>query len=283
MASDTTSKDLDPAKRDAYSYLLNLFKNFGLDSLAPKILEYVQQGYGPDTISLMLQDTPEYKQRFKANEERRKKNLPVLSPAEYTALEKTYRQILESNGMPSGFYDSLDDFSSWIGGDVSPTEILERVQAAARAVNNTDSAYLQSLREYGLGEGDLVAAMLDRDRALPLLQKTIREAEIGAEARRQSLRLSKERAGLFESMGVTGSEAAQAYQTIGGVLPTLEQLGDIYNDDSYDQSTIEDELLGRSGLASQRRARLQAREQGSFSGSTGIGQKSLAGKSRGEF
>ncbi len=283
MASDTTSKDLDPAKRDAYSYLLNLFKNFGLESLAPKILEYVQQGYGADTISLMLQETPEYKQRFKANDERRKKNLPVLSPAEYTSLEKTYRQILESNGMPAGFYDSLDDFSGWIAGDVAPTEILERVQAAARAVNNSDSAYISALRDYGLGQGDLVAAMLDRSRALPLLQKTIREAEIGAEARRQSLQLSKERAGLFESMGVTGSEAAQAYQTIGAVLPTLENLGDIYNDESYGQADVEDELLGRSGLASQRRARLQAREQGSFSGSTGIGSKSLAGKSRGEF
>jgi hypothetical protein len=278
-----TGDDLDPAKRDAYSYLMNLFKSYGLDSLAPKILEYVQQGYGPDTISLMLQDTPEYKQRFKANDLRIKNGLSVLSPAEYTALERTYRQILESNGMPTGFYDSLDDFSQWIADDVSPTEIQERVTDAASAVNNTDQSYISALRDYGLGQGDLVAAMLDRSRALPLLQKTIREAQIGAEARRQGLQLSQTRADYFESMGVTGSEAAEAYQTIGAVLPTLEQLGNIYGDDDYDQSTIEDELLGRSGLASQRRANLQAREQGSFSGSTGIGQKTLAGKSRGEF
>lgn len=283
MSTPLPPSNLEPAKRDAYNFLLNLFKNYGLESLAPKILEYVQQGYGADTISLMLQDTAEYKQRFKANETRRKNNLAVLSPAEYIALERTYHQILESNGLPTGFFDSLDDFSKWIGDDVSPTEILERVQAATRMVNNTDQSYLSALRDYGLGQGDLIAAALDRSRALPLLQKTIREAEIGAEARRQRLSLSKERAGYFESLGVTGSEAAQAYQTIGAFLPTLQQLGDIYGDESYGQDTIEDELLGRSGLASQRRARLQAREVGSFSGSSGIGQKSLAGKSRGEF
>jgi hypothetical protein len=278
----TTADNLDPAKRDAYNYLLNLFKMYGLDSLAPKILEYVQQGYGPDTISLMLQDTPEYKQRFKANDVRKKNGLSVLSPAEYIALERSYRQVLESNGLPQGFYDSQDDFASWIGSDVSPAEIQERAQDAARAVSNSDQGYIQSLREYGLGTGDLVAAMLDRSRALPLLQKTIRMAEIGAEARRQGLSLAQNRADYFESIGVTQEAAAGAYETIGEVLPTLTNLGDIY-DQAYGQTDIEDELLGRSGLASQKRKLLQTREVGSFSGSSSIGDKSLAGKSRGEF
>ncbi len=278
----TGADALDPTKRDAYDSLLKMFQMYGLDSLAPKILQYIQQGYGADTITLLLQDTPEYKQRFKANDIRKKNGLSVLSPAEYLALERTYRQILESNGLPTGFYDSLDDFANWIGSDVSPQELQTRVTEAARAMNNSDPNYVKALRNMGLGDGDLTAAMLDRDRALPLLQKTIREAEIASEAYRQGLDLSKDRAAYFESMGVTGGDAQQAYETIGEYLPTLSQMGNIY-DQSYGQTDIEDELLGHSGLASQKRKLLQAREVGSFSGSSSITDKSLAGKSRGEY
>lgn len=284
--NSTSSPSSSPAtnadQRNAYETLKRIFESYGLGSLSSKILDYVQQGYGPDTISLMLQDTPEYKTRFAGNESRRKNNLGVLSPAEYLSLEKTYRQVLESAGMPKGFYDSNDDFTKWIGDDVSPSEINDRVQLASRAVNNSDSAYLDSLREYGLGTGDLVAAMLDRDRALPLLQKTVREAEIGAEARRQGLQLSKDRAGYFESIGVTADQAANAYQSIGASLGTLSNLGSIYGEE-YGQTDIEDELLGRSGAASQKRAQLQGKEVGSFSGQSAVGQRTLGGKSRGQF
>lgn len=280
--SSSTSGD-ENAKRDAYEYLKRLFDSYGLSSLSPKILEFIQQGYGADTISLMLQDTSEYKQRFKGNEDRRKKGLAVLSPAEYLSLERSYRQILDSNGMPKGFYDSTDDYTSWISNDVSPAEIQDRVQIAARAVNNTDTGYLQSLRDYGLGQGDLIAASLDRERSLPVLQKIVREAEIGAEARRQGLTLSKTRAAYFESMGVDRGTAASAYQMIGEVGGTLQNLGDIYGDDSYGTDTLEDELLGRSGMASERRKRLQGRETGNFAGTSAINRNSLGGISRAEF
>lgn len=259
-----------------------MFNSYGLGSLAPKILEYVQQGYGADTISLMLQETPEYKQRFKANDMRKSNNLPVLSPAEYISLEASYRQILESNGLPKGFYDSQDDFANWIGGDVSPNEIQSRATLAAQAVNNSDTAYISSLRDYGLGQGDLVAAMLDRQRALPLLERTIREAQIGAEARRQGLQLSQERAGYFESLGITQDSARQAYGFAGQYLPTLKQLGNI-SGESYGQEDLENELLGNSGLASAQRKRLQTQEQGRFAGSGAVGKSSFGEPSRGEF
>lgn len=278
-SSDQTTND----QRNAYEYLQRTFESWGLGSLAPVILEYVQQGYDPDTIMLMVQDTPEYKQRFAGNEIRKKAGLAVLPPAEYLALERSYRQILESNGLPTGFYDDVSDFTAWIGADVSPSEIQDRVSIAVRAIHNTDDAYLTTLREYGLGQGDLLAAILDRERALPLLQKTVREAEIGAEARRQGLTLSQARAAYFESLGVDQGLAASAYQMIGATLPALRQLGDIYGDEDYDQAALEDELLGRSGMASERRRRLQTMEKSSFSGQSAINRTSLAGPSRAEF
>lgn len=281
-SSTGSNGDLTTEQRNAYEYLRQLFSTYGLESLAPKILEYVQQGYQSDTISLMLQDTDEYKTRFKANTDRTKSGLPVLSPAEYISLEASYRQILESQGLPKGFYDSQDDFTSWIAGNVSPSEIQERATLASQAVNNSDPNYLSSLREYGLGQGDLVAAMLDQKRALPLLEKTVREAQIGAEARRQGLGLDQSRAAYFESLGVDQSQAQTAYQIIGQNLGNLQQLGQIYNQE-YGQADFENELLGKSGLASQKRALLQGKEEGAFNGTSAVGQQTLAGKSRGQF
>src|SRR5690348_11115489 len=55
-------------ERDAYAALKTLFDSYGLGSLAPKILQYLQNGFGADTITVLLQQTPEYKQRFAGNQ-----------------------------------------------------------------------------------------------------------------------------------------------------------------------------------------------------------------------
>src|SRR5680860_1170034 len=122
--------------------------SYGLESLAPKILEFVRAGYSGDTVAILLVETSEYKQRFKANEVRRKAGLPVLSPAEYLGVESSYREIMSSAGLPVGFYDEPDDFANWIGSDVSPTEIKGRVDIAAEAINSVDPAERAKFNEF---------------------------------------------------------------------------------------------------------------------------------------
>lgn len=269
-------------ERNAYEFLKRTFEGWGLGTLAPKILEFIQQGYDSDTIMLMLQDTSEYKTRFAGNDKRRAAGLPVLQPAEYLALERQYRQVMQTAGLPGGFYDSYDDFTGWISGDVSPAEIQERVSIASSALYNSDSYYLQTLKSYGLGDGDLVAYMLDTKKALPLLQKQVRAAQVGAEAARNSLGITQGRAEYFADMGVTGDAARTAYQSIAENKDAAERLGTIYTT-QFGQTDLEDELLGGSGLASAKRKRVSLQEASRFSGRAGSGDKALAGKSRGEY
>src|SRR5574342_3329 len=92
-------KLLTGESRDAFMAINSLFKGYGLESLAGKIYEYVKNGYAADTISILLQDTAEYKQRFSGNEARKAAGLPVLSPGEYLAVEASYRQIMQSAGL----------------------------------------------------------------------------------------------------------------------------------------------------------------------------------------
>ena len=62
------------ADRIATSQMLaDRFQKYNLTSLAPKIKELAINGANEATIMLELQETEEYKQRFKANQDRIKK------------------------------------------------------------------------------------------------------------------------------------------------------------------------------------------------------------------
>ena len=189
---------------------------------------------------------------------------------------------MRSYGLPAGFYDSHSDFTDWIGKDVSASEIDKRASIAADAVNSSDPYYLQSLQQMGLTQGDMIANILDQNRALPILQKQIAASQIGAEALRQGLTMNNDRAMLFASQGVTQNAAQQAYQQIGAVGNEAQQLSQIYGD-QYSTEDLEDELLGNSGLASAKRKALVNKETSAFSGAAGAGTKSFSTYTRGEF
>ncbi len=263
--------------RDAYLALKSLFEGYGLGSLAPKILEYVQQGYGSDTISILLQRTDEYKQRFAANEARRAKGLQVLSPAEYLATEQAYRQIMRNAGLPSGFYDSQDDFTKFLSVDVSPTELKTRVDIASMATTNADAATKNALAQMGISESEVTAYFLDPQRATALIQKQMGTAQIGAAALRNSLEFNQSRAMDWYLQGVSAEQAAEGYGAIAGFIGDATKLGKIYGD-QYTQSTAEAEVFGNSGAAQNQRKRLASAERGQFGGAVGSARAGLTAK-----
>lgn len=265
---------LEGEDRDAYMALVSLFSSYGLGTLAPKILEYVQQGYGADTIGILLQRTDEYKRRFAGNEARRAAGLEVLSPAEYLATEQAYRQLMRNAGLPEGFYDSYDDFTQFISKDVSPTELKQRVDIANLATANADPATKQALAQMGISGSDVTAYFLDPNRATTLIQKQMGTAQIGAAALRNNLEFNQSRAQDWYLQGVTAEKAAEGYGAIAGFLGDATKLGKIYGED-YNQTTAEAEVFGNSGTAQQTRKRLASQERGQFSGATGSARAGL--------
>jgi hypothetical protein len=269
--------DLTGDDRDAYMAITNLFNTYGLGSLAPKILEMVQAGFGGDTIALSLRETPEYKTRFAGNEARRKAGLPELSPAEYLSVEASYRSILSANGMPPGFYDSPDDFTKWIAGDVSPQEVSQRVAVARDAVYQSDPTTREALRDfYGVADDQLAAYFLDPERATPLLERQYRAAETAGAASRYGLDVSVDRAEEIAGLVNSQEQAAQGYAQVAQVTKDIGKLGDIYGD-TFGQSDAEAEVFGLSGAqsAAQKRKKLAGQEQAAFSGSSGMGRDTL--------
>lgn len=272
---------------DWIEQLTLLFKNYGLESLAPLIKQYVQDGYSADTVTLKLQDAPEYQRRFAGNESRRKAGLPVLSPAEYLATESAYKQIMRTAGLPEGFYDSYDDFSGFIGVDVSPSELKSRVDAASLSLEGSDPYYKESLQSmYGLSPGDMLAYTLDPQRSLPFINKRVQAAQFGAAARRQGLNVGALTAEQYAGMGVTRQQAEQGFQAVAQITPAAERLSQIYGrEQAYGQEQAIAEAFGgpMSAEAATRRKRLTEMEQATFGGRSGTARGSLTQGTQGQF
>jgi hypothetical protein len=271
-------KLLSGTSRDAYLAIQSLFKNYGLESLAGKIYDYVKNGYSSDTISILLSDTPEYKARFAANEARIKAGLPALSPADYINTENSYRAVMRAAGMPPGFYDSVSDFTGFLEKDVSPTELQSRVDLANQATNLASPYYKQALNQMGIDDAHLAAHFLDPDAALPLLQKAAATAAVGAAALSSGLTFDQSYATQLAQAGVSAQTAQQGYQHVANEMATMRDLGAAAGT-SWTQSTAQQAEFGVGGgaaLAASQKAGIVGAEKGAFSGPAGAARTGLS-------
>lgn len=212
---------------NAISVLTARFSQYGLGTLVSKIRDLAIAGATEATITLQLSETPEYKERFKANQERIKKGLAVLSPAEYLGLEDSYRQTLRAYGLKQ--FDSDEYVSQFLANDISAAELSSRVVTAVQRVQNADPAILVTLRDYyGIGNTDLVAYVLDPNQQFPKIERQVAAAEIGAAAKVQGIKAGVSVAEQLAAQGITKAQAQKGYATIADILPTSEKLSQIY-------------------------------------------------------
>lgn len=275
--------------QSAFSMLSNILNQYGLGSLTPMLQNLIQGGMtDAATLQLELQNTNEWKQRFKGNEILRQQGLGVLSPAEYLNLERSYASVMRQFGLPAGFYDSPEDFANIIGNNVSPAELAERAQQATELAKQTDPTQRQLLSSmYGIGEGDIAAYFLDAKRAQPLLQKQLNAVRTGAAARRAGIEADYGNAARFERLndqGVNPEMAAQGYGQIAREFDTLRNLSKVWgggNDWTLDDA--ERATFFGNDDATRERQRLVSQEKAAFSGASGFrsgvsGRRSSAGQ-----
>ena len=285
LAATTAATTAQTAARQSIMTILEeRFARYGLSSLATKIKELAIDGATEATISIQLAETEEYKTRFKANTERVKKGLTVLSPAEYLTLEDGYRQILRSYGLKQ--FDTDEYVSQFIANDVAPAELSTRVVTAVQRVQNADPAVSRTLRDYyGVGQADLVGYVLDPTNQLQKIERQVAAAEIGTAARVQGLETGVTVAEQLAAQGITQAQAQKGYATIADILPTAEKLSQIYGTTTgtYGQSQAEQEVFNSLASAQRARQRLTEREIAAFSGKSGLGKTSLSTNTAGQL
>ena len=281
--------------QSAYDLLFSEFDRYGMGGLLNDVKNFITEGLSRDELLLRLRATPAYEKRFAANAQRIKNGLRALSEAEYIGLEDQYQNVMRNYGLPASYYTRGDmgvqqGFEKFIGGDVSATELEDRIQTAQNRVINAAPEVSKALREFypDISNGDILAYALDPQQALNNIKRKVTAAEIGAGAMQAGLSTSAARAEELQRFGVTGEQARERYQTIGGFLPRASQLGDIYakqGEGPFTQTTAEQEVFGTTGAveAQRKRRKLAELETAQFSGTSGAAGGALGRERAGQF
>jgi hypothetical protein len=283
-AAVTATNTLTTTQQDIMSTVLDRLNRYNLGSLAPLIKKLAIEGASEATIMLRLQDEPLYQERFKANQQRIKKGISVLTPSEYLNLEDSYRQILRAYGLNQ--FDNDAYVGQFISNDVSPTELSNRVVTAVQRVRNADPAVSNMLKNYyGIGQNDLVAYVLDPNQQFQKIERQVAASEIGVAAGRQGINIGVPVAEQLAAQGITRAEAQRGYATIADVLPTAEKLSGIYGTtlDKYGLEEGEQEVFNTLASAQRKRQRLIGREAAEFSGQSGISRGALGTATGGQY
>jgi|LakMenEpi03Aug12_release.lakeMendotaPanAssembly.Ray.scaffolds.fasta_scaffold157470_1 LysM repeat protein len=278
-------------RRSVSDVLTDRFKQYGLESLVGAIRNLAIEGASEATITLALQETPEYKERFRANEARIKANLRVLSPSEYLKNEDAYRLTLREYGLNK--YDTDEYVTKFIENDTAPEELSGRIALGVNRIQNADPLVLKTLRAYGVTDTDMLEYVLDTKNKLPEITRKVQIAEIGAAARAQGLNVGTTEAEIaaykatseaLANQGVDQTDAQKGYSAIAGFLPEAEKLSGIYsNMEGYGQTQAEQEVFGKMASAKRAREALKMQEIAAFSGSAGTTKGSLGSKATGQI
>ena len=247
-------------KRDSFALIESTMRSYGFSEDELKELNtYIQAGLlnpklGSEQLVLQLRQLPVYKARFAGNEERRARGLNALSEATYLLQESAYAETLRQYGLQR--FANRNQYATFIGNEISNTEVGKRVKTAVERLQMGDPAILRQLRSYyGITDSDIVSYFLNPKEILPELEAKTTTAEIGATAGQFGLDTSLARASDLERYGVTLDRARQGYSNIAPAVKEGKAISDIFKETGidYTQTTAEQEEF--KGLASARRAR----------------------------
>jgi len=193
-----------------------------------------------DALYGAMRDQPEFMKRFSANAIRAKNDLPELDPASYLALEESYLRTLQSNGMPSDWYDQPSDFTNFIANNISNADLQTRIKDGYRAVKDADPEVLRQLTQlYNVTEGELAAFYLDPQKTAPLLVTKTNAAKLSAQAKRlANMQLSSGAAEGLVALGTTEEEAKTGFAEIG-------KLGELTTQMAGETALSQEQIIGQ--------------------------------------
>jgi hypothetical protein len=250
-------------RESARAVVANLLTEYGLETLTDFVTNLIttEDIVSGDVILGKIRQTEQYKARFAGNAARRAAGYNVMSEDQYIAMENQYRQIMRASGLPSGFYDAPDDFTTLIGGDVSAAELSSRINEGYLAVQQANPQVVAELKRlYPVGDGELAAYFLDPEKATPLLLRQARSAQIAAEATLQAQQqLSAATAEELAVAGITQEQARAGFQTIAGAEELFVALPGTTEEAISQQEQISG-VFGTSAAA-QQRIRQRSRER----------------------
>lgn len=268
----TSTRTTDRAARNrAGASIRGMLAQYGLQDLARYVDRWVRDGLSWEEIEVQLRDPKTaagkvFDQRFPEIRMRSEKGLRPMSVQEIQSYREQARQVMRNAGLPKGFYDDDRDLTEFMVNDVSPQELEQRVMDGYVAVMQAPAEVRSELeRMYGVSSGELVAYMLDPDRATTVIQRNVAAARVGGAATRTGFgQVSREEAERIGALGVTDAQAEQGF----GTLSTNRELT-VALDRGEDVISREEQIgavFEGNAAAGERLSRRARRRQAQFQG-----------------
>jgi hypothetical protein len=280
------------ARQSAFDLLKLQFDEYGLGSLVEPLKGLIQENISPSEFAVRLRQTEPYKKRFAANAARVSSGLRALSEGEYIRLEDDYQNVMRNYGLPASYYTKgemgrQEGFEKLIAGDVSMTELEDRIMTAQNRVINAAPEVMTALKQFypDIKNGEILAYTLDPTQGLADIKKKVLAAEIGGAAIGAGLGAAATRAEELARYGVTAESARQGYDAIGGGLERGRQLSSIYQQPDYNQAVAEQEIFNLPGQtqAGEKRKKIIGLEKATFGGQTGVSSGALSQNRAGSY
>jgi len=276
--TDTAASDLAlrAARESAMDVISRRLEAYGLSSLSQFIWKLITEENITSEYALVerIRETDQYKQRFPAMQMRRNRNLNAISEQDYINLENAYRETMRIAGLPRNLFDTPEDFTSLISGDVSAAEVKTRITQGYQAVAEADPQVIREMKRlYGVDDGMLAAYFLDPERTTPILLRQAQAAQIAGQATLQAeMQIGAATAEQLAIAGITEAQARQGFQTIAATEELFVPLPG-----TTEQAITEEEqvagVFGTSAAAQQRiRQRSRERQAAFQAGGTFAGQ-----------
>jgi hypothetical protein len=215
-------------QQGALASLRSMLEGWGLGGLTDWAWQKLTSGASMDQIIYEMRQSDQYKARYAGNVARQAQGLPPMSETDYLNYEQSARQMFAYFGLPKTFYDQPEDFAKFIGGDVSVTELHDRVQIASQRMMAQPEEDKAWARLYGVTGGQQLAYFLDAERALPLLQRQAQAANLAGIGTQTGF--GEITAAEAEHLAGTGVTAAQAQAGFGQLAGMKEITGQIVGD-----------------------------------------------------
>lgn len=217
-----TVESVTPGQREsAKTWLRGQLKDYGLEGLGDWALErYNTLGGGQgaaDAVFVEMKQQEPYKQRFKGMALREQNGYGPMTEAQYIEWENTYKRTLQNAGLPADWYDHEDDYIQFIGNNVDPTEVKERVEKGYMAAMSAPAEVRDQLRTlFGIDDKQLAAFFLDPKRAEEIWTKNLTQAQIAGAASMQKFgQLSEAETARLASQGLDFAQASERFGILG--------------------------------------------------------------------
>ena len=299
-AQNVVVPETNERRQSAFEVMKERFTAMGLGSLAAE-LEKIFKGEAKTRIGntpipiptsesgfyLALIETEEYYKRFgKTNELRIKSGYSALDERTILAMEDQYQKTMKSYGMPTGFYDTPEDFQTFLANDLSELELADRLQASRQFAMGVNPAIKDQLKNlYNIDDNMLSAYIADPAKGQQVLNNLAGRSLTGAAALLSGL--TAEAAKVAEGFGA-GEMRFQEQQQRFGAAATLAQRGEMLSQISRGEQAFGEQQaveVAFGGLESsvKQAERLASRERARFGGAAGTTTSSFTRPTAGQI